>query len=87
VLARAKAAGIGHVVVIGESVAGSERAVALARGAAGRSATAGVHPHEASSWSDEVRERVRELLGHDPNRLEAVRKEGTPVLPGLFEQP
>jgi len=63
VLAHAKAAGVTHVVVIGESLAGSERAVALARGAAGRSATAGVHPHEASSWSDEARERVRELLG------------------------
>src|SRR5712692_11305117 len=62
VLANAKAAGVTHVVVIGESLAGSERAVALVRGAAGRSATAGVHPHEASSWSDDARQRVRELL-------------------------
>jgi TatD DNase family protein len=62
VLAHAKAAGVTHVVVIGESLAGSERAVALARGAAGRSATAGVHPHEATSWSDAARQRVRELL-------------------------
>src|SRR2546425_302210 len=62
VLANAKAAGVSHIVVIGESLAGSERAVALARGAAGRSATAGVHPHEASSWSDDARQRVRELL-------------------------
>jgi len=50
------------VVVIGESLAGSERAVALARGAAGHSATAGVHPHDASSWSDDARQRVRDLL-------------------------
>jgi TatD DNase family protein len=62
VLANAKAAGVTHVVVIGESLAGSARAVALARGAAGRSATAGVHPHEASSWSDDARQRVHELL-------------------------
>src|SRR5712672_1206652 len=64
VLARARAAGVGHVVVIGESLAGSERAVALARGATrgGLSATAGVHPHEASSWSAEVEARLRELL-------------------------
>jgi len=48
--------------VIGESLAGSERAAALARAATGLSATAGVHPHEASSWSD-ARPRVRELLG------------------------
>ena len=62
-LAHAKAAGVTHIVVIGESLAGSERAVALARGAAGRSATVGVHPHEASGWSDGARQQVRELLG------------------------
>jgi len=61
VLANAKAAGVTHIVVIGESLAGSERAVALARGAAGRSASAGVHPHEAGSWPD-AQQRVRELL-------------------------
>ena len=61
-LAQAKAAGVTHIVVIGESLAGSERAAALARGAAGRSATAGVHPHEASSWSDDARRRVNDLL-------------------------
>jgi len=62
VLDRARAAGVAHVVVIGESLAGSERAVALARGGAGLSATAGVHPHDASSWSADVAARVRELL-------------------------
>jgi TatD DNase family protein len=63
VLERARAAGVGHVVVIGESLAGSERAVALARaGRGGLSATAGVHPHEASSWSGEVEARLRALL-------------------------
>ena len=64
VLDRARAAGVGHVVVIGESLAGSERAVALVRGATrgGLSATAGVHPHEASSWSAEVAARLRDLL-------------------------
>jgi TatD DNase family protein len=62
VLDRARAAGVAHVVVIGESLAGSERAVALARGGEGLSATAGVHPHDASSWSADVAARVRELL-------------------------
>ena len=62
VLDRARAAGVAHVVVIGESLAGSERAVALARAGTGLSATAGVHPHEASSWSAEVEARLRELL-------------------------
>ena len=49
-------------MVIGESVAGSERAAALARGTSGLSATAGVHPHEARDWTAEARDRVRELL-------------------------
>jgi len=62
VLARAGAAGVGHVVAIGESLAGSERAVALARGRRGLSATAGVHPHEAGAWSAGAAARVRELL-------------------------
>lgn len=61
-LARAGAAGIGHVVVIGEAAAGSERAAALARGTTGLSATAGIHPHEARSWSPEVAARIRALL-------------------------
>jgi TatD DNase family protein len=62
VLDRARVAGVGHVVVIGESLPGSERAVTLARGVTGLSATAGVHPHEASSWSADIEARLRELL-------------------------
>jgi len=62
-LTRAKAAGVGHVVVIADTVGSSERASTLAAGTLGLSATAGVHPHEASSWSDEVREQIRALLG------------------------
>jgi TatD DNase family protein len=62
VLDRARTAGVAHVMVIGESLAGSERAVALARDVRGLSATAGVHPHDASSWSAEVEARLRALL-------------------------
>ena len=62
VLARAGTAGVGHVVAIGESVAGSERALALARADRRISATAGVHPHEAGSWTPQAAARVRELL-------------------------
>jgi TatD DNase family protein len=62
VLERARAAGVGHVVVIGESLAGSEKAVGLARAQRGLSATVGVHPHDASTWSVDVEARVRELL-------------------------
>jgi len=62
VLARAARAGVGHVVVIGESLEGSERAGALARQRAGLSATAGVHPHEAARWGPETHGRLRALL-------------------------
>ena len=62
VLARARRAGVGHVVVIGESVEVADRAVALARDIPGLSATAGVHPHDARGWSPEAERRLRELL-------------------------
>src|SRR5207249_7996199 len=62
VLVRARAAGVGHVVVIGGTVEESERAAALARGGPGLSATAGVHPHEARSWSPEAASRLKALL-------------------------
>jgi TatD DNase family protein len=62
VLERARAADVGHVVVIGTTVADSERAATLAASRPGLSATAGVHPHEAKDWSPEVAERLRALL-------------------------
>jgi TatD DNase family protein len=62
VLDRARAGGVGHVVVIGESVAGSGQAAALARATPGLSATAGVHPHDAKTWSGETEAQVRALL-------------------------
>lgn len=74
VLARAAAAGVGHVVVIGESLAGSARAASFARERSGLSATAGVHPHEAASWDAASPERLRELL--DASELVAVGETG-----------
>ena len=62
VLTRARAAGVGHVVVIGESADGSARAAGLAADVAGLSATAGVHPHVASAWGPEVERGIRALL-------------------------
>jgi TatD DNase family protein len=62
VLARAWAAGVGHLVVIGTTVADSERAAALAGSRPGLSATAGLHPHEAKAWSPETAERLKALL-------------------------
>ena len=54
VVARAAAAGVGHLVVIGESREAADRALALAAGDARLSATAGVHPHVASQWNAEM---------------------------------
>jgi len=62
VLERARRAGVGHVVVIGTTPEDSERSAALARGHAGLSATAGLHPHEATAWSPEAAARLRALL-------------------------
>jgi len=62
VLTRAREAGVGHVVVIGGTLAESERAVALARALPGLSATAGIHPHEARHWSAAAAARLRDLL-------------------------
>jgi hypothetical protein len=33
----------------------------------------------------QVAPTILQLVGLDPSALDAVRKEGTPVLPGLFE--
>jgi len=62
VLARAARAAVGHIVVIGESVAASERALALATSTPGLSATAGVHPHEAKTWGPDAERALRQQL-------------------------
>jgi TatD DNase family protein len=62
VLARAWAAGVARIVVIGESRGAADRALALAAAEARLSVTAGVHPHDASGWSDATREWLRATL-------------------------
>ncbi len=65
VIASARAAGIVHMVLTGTSIAGSQRAEALARKHKGlMSSTAGVHPHDAKSCNDETIDALRELLKH-----------------------
>ena len=54
VLERAWAAGVGHVVVVGESPEAAERARRLAASDLRLSATAGLHPHDAARWSPDV---------------------------------
>ncbi|HEX6088893.1 MAG TPA: TatD family hydrolase [Gemmatimonadales bacterium] len=61
VAARAWAAGVGHIVVIGESPAAAEQALMLAADPR-CSATAGVHPHIASEWTTESASWLSERL-------------------------
>jgi TatD DNase family protein len=70
VLARAWDTGVGHVIVIGESPAAAERALSLAAAEPRLSATAGVHPHDASSWSQDIESWLRERL-RDPRVVAA----------------
>lgn len=65
VLARARAAGVGHVVAVGESPERAGAAIALARAVPGVSATAGLHPHEAAGWSGDVEAWIDRTLA-DP---------------------
>jgi TatD DNase family protein len=51
VLDRAWESGVAHIVVIGESPGAAARALDLAATDARLSATAGVHPHDASAWT------------------------------------
>jgi TatD DNase family protein len=50
VLERAWAAGVGYVVVIGESRPAADRALQLAAGEPRLASTAGIHPHDARGW-------------------------------------
>ncbi len=63
VLDRARRAGVDHIITIADSVDATAQAIALA-GRYGLSATAGVHPHVASSWNDEVAARIATALDH-----------------------
>lgn len=51
---RAFDAGVGHLVVIGESRAATDLGLDLARGEPRISTTAGLHPHDARTWTDET---------------------------------
>ncbi len=61
VIRRARDAGVGHVIVVAESQPATAKAMEIAR-QFGLSATAGVHPHEASSWGPEVASTIEAAL-------------------------
>ena len=65
VLQRARAAGVVQLVVTGASREGSHKALQLAQAHPGLlSATAGVHPHHASEYTDECDAELRALHAH-----------------------
>ena len=61
VVSRAMAVGVRGMLLTGTSVAESEAAALLAARYAHCWSTAGVHPHDASGWSEECAQRIREL--------------------------
>ncbi|MDM7480970.1 hydrolase TatD [Halomonas sp. 141] len=61
VIARARAANVTRMIVTGTDVAHARQAVEMARQFAGLYATAGVHPHDASGWSEDVAQALGNL--------------------------
>lgn len=70
VVARAREAGLGHIVVIGESTAAADQALRLAEADSFLSATAGVHPHVANTWTTGTAEWLAQRLS-DPRVVAA----------------
>lgn len=65
VMARAWQAGVGHIVVIGESREAAERAIQLATAEPRLSATAGIHPHDATTWTPDSETWLRVALADE----------------------
>jgi TatD DNase family protein len=61
VLARARAADVTRLVVVGTDVASSCRAFEICRGRAGLFPTAGVHPHDAKDLDAAAKEEIERL--------------------------
>ena len=61
---RARSAGVTQIICIGTGIESTNAAVGLAERNPGVFATAGVHPHDAASYSDDVECALDELLGN-----------------------
>ena len=73
VVDRARTAGVRQIVVVADSATATDRAIDVAR-TFGLHATAGVHPHEASTWTPETAARIEARLSHE--RVVAVGETG-----------
>jgi TatD DNase family protein len=76
VIARARAAGVTHIVAVGGGgpIEASEAAASLAERFSFIHATAGIHPHDASSYDDAIEARIVSLL--EAGRVVAVGETG-----------
>lgn len=63
VIERARSSGVGHIIVIADNEASTRDAIELAS-RHGLSATAGVHPHEASTWTTDTLGVIERALAH-----------------------
>jgi len=61
VLERARAAGVGRIVVVGTDLKSSRAALELCRGRPELSPTAGIHPHDAAGIDAEARAEIEQL--------------------------
>ena len=64
VLARARAAGVLRMLVVGYDLPSSERALELAEAEKGIYAAVGIHPHDAGGVTPATLQRLEELLRH-----------------------
>ena len=74
VLARARAAGVAEMIVVGYDLTSSEAAVKLAESADDLRATVGVHPHNASGVNAETMRALRRLAASE--RVTAIGEAG-----------
>lgn len=63
-VARAKDVGVHTVINVGYDLPSSRRAVELTNAYPGLWAVVGVHPHDAKTWSPQVRAAIKELAKH-----------------------
>ncbi len=61
VLARARAAGVGRMVIVGTNPDTSEQAFSLCQGETGLYPTAGIHPHDAAEHGPDSRAKIAAL--------------------------
>lgn len=64
VLARARAAGVRQVITIGSSPSEMTAAAAVVEADADVYTTAGLHPHHAADWTEEVAAEIRRRAAH-----------------------